>query len=252
MMPGIASSGAASDAGVVATVVKTVFITATGTFTIPADFQSLVSIEAIGSGANGNAGSIFLAGKGGGGGAYSAITSLSGLSPSGSVYVKIGAPGNADTWFNAFANSAPASTSDGVLAKGATGGAGSGASSIGTTKYSGGDDKAGSGNNGGGGPNGAGVQGGTAPAGGAGNAGAAGGGAGATTAGAAGSAGTYWTQTSNSATAGPGGGGAGGNGAAGGAGGNYGAGGGGGGKAVTSPAGGAGAPGIIIFTYNGT
>ena len=262
-----ALSLAATDAADVASVIlavpappKTVFITASGTFVIPSDYISLSALHGIGSGANGGAGSFILGGTSGAGGAYSAITTLSGLTASGTAYVKVGAPGDPDTWFNKSSNAAPASTADGILAKGATTGPGSGASSIGTTKFSGGDNgAAGAGGGGAGGPAGVGldgVNGSSTAAGGAGNNGQTGGGAGGTGGASAteGGAGSIWTQTSDNATAGPGGGGGGGTSANAGhvgkAGGLYGAGGGGGGRGVTNPAGGAGRQGIIIFQYN--
>lgn len=247
---------------------KVVFLTSTGSWTVPADFSSLVSIEAIGAGSGGDTGGVFNGGGGGGGGAYAAITSLAGLSAGATVYVSIGAGGGAgsgggDTWFNGSTNAAPASTTDGVLAKGgangasSTGGAGgSGASSIGDTTYSGGDGGNGAsfGSTSGGGGGTAGPSGAGSNASGTANylGGAANGGAltqADTAQGGAGTAGAIYTQTSDSATAGPG---TGGNGrltgsGPGGAGGAQGGGGGGGSSGGFS--GGAGANGIVIFTY---
>jgi hypothetical protein len=103
---------------------KTVFITSGTTYTIPADFVSFVSVEAIGAGA----GSFRSAGAGGGGGgAYSKSTSVTGLTAGGTAYVSIGAGGAAgapatsggDTWFNT-TNTPPSVTTTGVLAKGGT------------------------------------------------------------------------------------------------------------------------------------
>jgi hypothetical protein len=128
---------------------KTVFITSGTTFTIPADFNSLVSIECIGGGAGGGGfvGNFF---GGGGGGAYAKTTSVTGLAASGSVYISIGTGGAArnsgtDTWFNVAADSAPTLSTNGALAKAGqtattfTGGAGgASASCIGTTTFLGG------------------------------------------------------------------------------------------------------------------
>jgi hypothetical protein len=245
---------------------KVVFITATtGSWTVPADFGSLVSIEAIGGGGNGG-GSLFNGGGGGGGGggAYAAITSLSGLSANGTVYVRAT---TGDTWFNKTSNAAPTSTSNGVLAKGGTNGSiitagtgGSSANSVGSTKYAGGNGGAGTGSpshtSGGGGgaagPSGAGsnadntsdFQGGDADNGSLTQS--------STTQGGAGQAGSIYTQTSDSATAGPG---TGGNGrfdttVNGGAGGLYGGGGGGSRQSASGTGGGAGGGGLIVFTYD--
>lgn len=254
MLPGFSSSSSASTGSV--PVQKTVFITTVGTstYTIPADFISLVSIEVIAAGQKGDNASGVSNGGGNAGGCYAAITSLSGLTAGGSLYCRVGTPSSADTWVNKTSSTAPASTTDGVLAKTGT----STASCVGNVKFGGGAGSGGGtgttggGGGGAGGPNGAGLNGAngnSGGAGGAGNNGQAGGGAGGTS-GSAGNAGTYWTATAGG-TAGPGGGGAGGNGAVGGAGGSYGAGGGGGSK-TGSTAGGAGAQGIIIFTYMGS
>jgi hypothetical protein len=244
-----------------------VFITSTtGVWNIPADFSSLISIEAIGGGGNGG-GSLFngTGGGGGGGGAYAAITSLSGLVAGGTVYVRATAAG--DAWFNKTSNAAPTSTSDGVLAKGGTNGSlstpgtgGSATNSVGSTKYAGGNGLAGTGSpsytaSGGGGaagPSGAGsnadntsnFQGGDANGGTLAQS--------STTEGGAGQSGAIYTQSSDSATAGPG---TGGNGrysttVAGGAGGLYGGGGGGSRQSPAGIGGGTGGNGIIVFTYS--
>lgn len=172
---------------------KTVFITTTesGTFTVPSDFYSLVSIEAIGAGAGVNSG-----GTGGsGGGAYAKSTSVTGLIAGGTAYYYV-PPGTTnaaggDTWFNAVSNLAPTLSSQGVLAKGGSinastlGGIGGQASScIGDIKFSGGNGGAGSagvgGTNGGGGaaagPLGAGGTGGASVSNGGGGGGGANGG----------------------------------------------------------------------------
>lgn len=232
-------------------------ITSTGNYTIPADFVSLRAIEGIGSGADGDTGSFLVSGRGGGAGAYAGITVLSGLTASGTLFVQVGSPGTPDTWVNKTSNTAPSSTADGILAKGAVAdNGGSSTASIGATKFSGGDGGSaptsaiGGGGGGAAGPSGAGANGagGTSGGGGgAGNAGQTGGGAGGTSGGAGGD-GTFWTINAGG-TAGPGGGGAGGNATTGGAAGAFGAGGGGGGKSAGSPAGGVGKAGVVIFSY---
>jgi len=154
----------------------TTFITTTGysTFTVPSNFGSLISIEAIGAGAGSNTAAGGSA-NGQGGGAYSKITSLSGLTAgvTASVFVGQGILGGQDSWFNISSNAAPTLTTQGVLAKGgtsanatSTGLGGQAAAGVGTIKFSGGDAAA---NNVGGG-------GGAAGPGGNGGAGAAGGG----------------------------------------------------------------------------
>jgi len=78
---------------------KVVFITTTGasTYTIPSDFGSLVSIEAIGGGAGGRkAASSSTPGPGGGGGAYAKITSAT-LTPGASISVQVGPGGTVVT-----------------------------------------------------------------------------------------------------------------------------------------------------------
>jgi hypothetical protein len=203
---------------------KTIFLKTVGnnTWTIPNDFESLVSIECIGGGG----GSSTYLNYGGGGGAYSKITSLSGLSANGTVYINVdggGAGGispptgtrdgvaGSDTWFNKTSNAAPTTTTDGVLAKGgssgATGNGGLASISIGTTKYDGGGgglafytssrQQAGGGGGGAAGPNGAGAFGGQAIGSSVGtNAGAGGGGA---------NGGTGGANTNNNSTGGVGG-----------------------------------------------
>lgn len=243
--------------------VKTVFITASGTFTVPSDFYSLASIEAIGGGAGGRTSSTL--GRGGGGGAYAKITSLSGIAASSTLYVEIGTGGSAgvsgtDTWLNKSSSSAPGSTSDGLLAKGGgvDGVGGSAGSCVGTVTYSGGNSASNQLAGGGAaGPSANGSNAASSTTGGAGNGGLSGGGAGGTPGNYAtstppgnGGAGTYWTQTSNSATAGPGGGAGGAVFMSGGSGGLYG--GAGAGGYGSSSVGGSGAQGIIVFTYYDT
>jgi hypothetical protein len=130
--------------------IKTIFITSGTTFTVPADFGSLVSVECIGGGGGGSSSNN---GSGGGGGsAYSASNAVTGLSANNSVFINIGAGGavngsGGDTWFNVSANSAPTLITEGALAKagsapasaGQAGIGGSSASSVGTTKFSGGN-----------------------------------------------------------------------------------------------------------------
>ena len=122
---------------------KVIFITSGTTFTVPSDFVSLVSVEGIGGGGNGFGSST--AGNSGGGGAYAYSNVVTGLTAGGTAYVSIGAAAG-DTWFNASTNAAPASNTNGILAKGGnSGGANAGgaaggdaASCVGTIKYSGG------------------------------------------------------------------------------------------------------------------
>ena len=263
-----------------ATSQKVVFITTTGagTYTVPSDFGSLVSVECIGGGGSGG-GALSNYG-GGGGGAYSKTTTLALLKAGSVANYQVGTTAT-DTWFNwdssAGTSSATAPTSDstGVLAKGGvtattTTGAAGGAAASGFPsngiRYSGGSGgtaTTGPGGGGGGaaGPSGNGANGGNGGSGVGGGGGGANGGTnasgatagvgfsgggsgGAGNATSAGGAGTYWTQTSNSATAGPGGGSGTTSGGTAGAGGLYG-----GGGADAASGGGVGAQGIIVFTY---
>ena len=130
--------------------------TSSGSFTVPADFVYLISIEAIGYGTQGNS-SATTGGGGGGGGAYSYVagSSVTASIVAGStvVYYSVSGGNSAsalDNWLRIGTNSAPSSVTDGVLAKGAsqpvtsTGAAGgSAASGVGTTKNSGGTGGAG-------------------------------------------------------------------------------------------------------------
>ena len=125
---------------------KVVFITSSGAYTIPSDFGSLVSVEAIGSG--GYTGISNNMSGGGGGGAYAKSTGVTGLVANGTAYAQVSSSSTSpsDSWFNASSNAAPSSSSQGVLAKAGgnsttnstSGLAGSAASSIGTVTYSGG------------------------------------------------------------------------------------------------------------------
>ena len=160
---------------------KVVFITTTGTgtFIVPSDFGSLVSVEAIGGGGGANT----TISGGTGGGAYSKSTTVAGLYPRYTTYYQVGIGGTSgaggqaggDSWFNAVSNAAPTLSTQGVLAKGgstntndaAAALGGQSASCIGTLTYSGGNGGNSSGgtyaNCGGGGaagPNGAGGSGG--------------------------------------------------------------------------------------------
>jgi len=117
--------------------IKVRAITATGTFTIPADFPAgnTLQVECVGAGGQGARG----------GGAYAKTNALTGITASQTVYVQVGATGS-DTWFNKAANSAPANTTNGALAKcggdsssTAAGSGGQASASIGDLKYSGGD-----------------------------------------------------------------------------------------------------------------
>jgi hypothetical protein len=108
-----------------------------GAYTIPADFAagSSLQVECIGSSGASNAG----------GGAYSKTNAITGLSAGQTVYIRaLGGGSGADSWFNKAANSAPASTTNGCLAKAGTQTAtnnppgGQASAGIGDLKYSGG------------------------------------------------------------------------------------------------------------------
>ena len=148
--------------------IKRVFITTVGTstYTIPADFVSLTSVEAIGGG-----GGATTTSSNGGGGAYAATTAITGLVASGTAYYRVGinngttgAGGTARSWFNT-TNAEPTSSTTGVLAQGGSSSAintagvgGASGSCIGTTVVSGGNGAAGGvgGGGGAGGPGGVG------------------------------------------------------------------------------------------------
>ena len=123
---------------------KVVFITTTGTgtFTVPGDFGSLVSVEAIGGGGTATGG------NGAGGGAYAKSTSMVGLSAYTIAFYSVGAGGanlggaGGDSWFS-LTNSVPAASSSGAIGVLAKGGAavntgGASASCTGDLRYSGG------------------------------------------------------------------------------------------------------------------
>jgi alpha-tubulin suppressor-like RCC1 family protein len=113
---------------------------------------SLVSVEAIGGGGGGGDTFISSSYSAGGGGAYAKTTSITGLTAGGTVYYKVGAGtkitdsygvNGTDSWFNT-SNTAPSSSTTGVLAKAGLGGmaggtGGQAGSSVGSTVYSGGN-----------------------------------------------------------------------------------------------------------------
>src|SRR6056300_382102 len=107
--------------GVRSTIVR--FITAgSGLFTLPEDFSSLISIEAIGGG--GGVSGASQATTGGGGGGYSLSSSVTGLVAGGSIYYSVGSggglnTGGGDSWVNVVSNAPPTDSAYGVLAKGA-------------------------------------------------------------------------------------------------------------------------------------
>lgn len=179
---------------------KTVFITSGTTFTVPLDFGSIVSIEAIGGASRG-------------GGAYAKSTSVTGLIAGATAYCNVAAGfinTAGDTWFNVSAATAPSSATDGVRAKGGTSTTGGAAAScVGDVAYSGGNKGSGTSSYAGGGaagPLGSGTNGGANYTG---TSIVTGGGGGA--AGGAGSAGADGTSTAaGSGAAGPGGSGGGG------------------------------------------
>lgn len=175
--------------------IKRVFITSGTTFTVPSDFSSLVSVEVIGGGGSG--GNAANSGGGGGGG-YALSNAITGLTANQGVFVSIGFGGPAgpgapntggQTWFNT-TNTAPSSSTTGVLATGGTvavgsNGGGGGAGTVGTTLRTGGGGGNGlssglqqirGGGGGAAGPNGNGANGGDAHSTNPGGAGAGGGG----------------------------------------------------------------------------
>lgn len=142
------------------------FITSGSTWTVPKDWSSTNTIEAIGAGGNGGGG----AGAGGGGGAYAAIANQA-LTPSSSISVQIGVGGGGpgstgDTYLKNNSGTTVLLARGGATPSTTTGGAGGDtAGSIGSTKYAGGaggGHQYGSGGGGGGsaGPSGAGKAGG--------------------------------------------------------------------------------------------
>lgn len=175
-------------------VLKTVFFTSgTGSWTVPAGFQSLVSIEGIGAGT--------LAG-----GAYAKTTSVTGIAVGSVIYYSVGyidsmGYDTLNTWARIGTNAQPTASSQGIFAQNAGGPSqpsswdstapGLAANCIGTVTYSGGGITSTTYSGGGGaaGPNGAGKAGGGGSAGGGGGGGANGGYVGNTTTGTLGAAG---------------------------------------------------------------
>ena len=139
-----------------------VFLTSGTSWTVPADWSSTNTVEAIGGGGNGTAAiQNTRGGASGGGGGYSKSVNLTGLS--GSVTIQVGGAAQ-DTWFN---SASFPSTGQAVGAKGGTsavggssgtgGAAASGyATGTGSAKFSGGSFGGGAG-----GPNGNGGDGGS-------------------------------------------------------------------------------------------
>ena len=121
---------------------KRIYLTASGTWTVPADWNSSSnSIETIGGG--GHSGTSNIGGGGGGGGAYAKISNLS-LTPGASVTYRVIA--TSDTVFNSAATTCGGAPTPSVCAKagttasgGTNGTGGTAAASVGTTKYSGSD-----------------------------------------------------------------------------------------------------------------
>ena len=136
--------------------IKVVFITTTGagTFTIPADFGSLVSVEAIGAG-QGSSGAP--TNQGGNGGNYAKSTAITGLYPGKTTYYAVGASTSShspvETWFNANANTVPSANTAGIWPGGSIGTVvrtgGTAGNWGGSGSYSGGGGAAGPGGNGG-------------------------------------------------------------------------------------------------------
>jgi len=151
---------------------KTIFFgsdTATsGSFTLPSDFGSLVSLRAVGGGGINSGGSSASNGGGAGGGGYSetlgASVTASMVAGSTLVYYNLPAPAagsSASSWINIGTNSAPTSVTSGVSAffgantsDNIAGAGGNAGSAVGNTRYyggSGGNGFTSSRNNGGGG-----------------------------------------------------------------------------------------------------
>jgi hypothetical protein len=164
----------------------TVFLlNGTTTWTVPADFGSLVSVQCIGAGSGGNGSSTAGNIASGGGGAYAKITSTSTALTPGVTVINVGiglggagvsgvtTTGNAggDTWWNATSRTDAVTNGSGKscaaqggqAATSATGGlGGTAANSVGTATFSGGNGTVGTnahGSGGAAGPNGAGASG---------------------------------------------------------------------------------------------
>lgn len=192
--------------------------TGSGTWTVPNDC-SRAKFECIGAGAGGFTNDGVNFGGGGGGGAYAAANAVT-LTPGATVFLFVGSGGAAstgggDTWINKAANSAPASTANGALAKGGAaatttgtvgGLGGSAAACVGDVTSSGGNGgnstslgaAGGGGGGGAAGPSGAGKDGGACP----GTAGSNGGGGGGGSDGGSSTAGSASTSGSNASGAG--------------------------------------------------
>jgi len=157
-------------AGVYATVSNTcartpttIYLTGSGSWTVPSDWISAANtIEVIGGG-GGGASNLSSSGAGGGGGAYSKISNLT-LTSGASVSYSVGAGGTAgynsaagssggDTWFNgATYGVSSVAAKGGVRGSSTTAGSGgSSGSGIGAVKYAGGGINAGAAGGGGGG-----------------------------------------------------------------------------------------------------
>ena len=255
-----------------AAITKRVYLTSGTSWTVPNDWVSgNNTIEAIGAGAHGGAGTRFTSGIGGAGGGYAKISNLS-LTGGASVSYRVTTL--SDTVFNSTATTCAGAPTPSVCAK-ASGG--SAALSIGTVKYTGGSGSTGGAGNSGGGGGGAAGPGGNGNAGTSGSSNGGAGGSGGAGAGGAGGAGDDSGFTAGNGGIGreydfipghgSGGGGGGGQyanvidfipGGDGGNGGLYGGGGGGGGSAsgeidsFMRGARGDGAPGLIVITYEST
>jgi hypothetical protein len=142
---------------------QTIYLTSGSSWTVPSNWNNTANkIEVIGGGGGGYGGGGGGNGGGGGGGAYSSIVNLT-LTPGSSVAYNVGSGSSGtgrglaggDTWFNgAGLSNASVSAQGGGVSLNMIGGVGGQASSsIGTTKYSGGN--GGNGGEGGGGGGGA-------------------------------------------------------------------------------------------------
>ncbi|MGB9116826.1 MAG: hypothetical protein WCC91_16380, partial [Bradyrhizobium sp.] len=144
-----------------------VFLTSGTTWTVPADFTALVSVECIPGGGGGDTGTSVFAGRGGGGGAYAKITSTSTPLVAGVTVINIGiGSGGAhdadgtDTWWNATSLANAVALGSTVACAAQHGGhvavAGLAANSVGTTTFDGGAGAAGGASANGGGSGGSG------------------------------------------------------------------------------------------------
>jgi hypothetical protein len=101
---------------------KYIVVNTTGasSFTVPNDFASIFSVEAVGAGGDGNFSSAATGGGGGGGGGYSQSTSITASITAGSTVIYTTVPTNGagtNCWLNVGTNSAPTLNTTGVLAK---------------------------------------------------------------------------------------------------------------------------------------